>query len=310
MSLDLITPEYLHKDELQYELEARGLSTEGSNVATLRSVFRTSRDLKENVDILATNKIFKDPVSALSFCRQRFNQIKDLVENTDLACITVDFPRYVHRLRHLATRLRHLLEFAKLGSDMRPAVLEFQEELHRLSVKTVDEFRTAGYIQPDQDQTTDTTLPHMTEGRSVYYRPSELARSEVLAAPCSQVSAQLPSSRQILAVPSGDNLTRSGAPGVFAKVPNPIQKMFQNLPVTDGLQVDSRITFLRVLVRMQYMSPAFGTPYTTKDRTVHLNVIISRCLWSRRDSLNSPQIPVSPSCSQSQPILTSYTLLS
>jgi hypothetical protein len=48
MSLDLITPEYLHKDELQYELKARGLSTEGSNVAILRSLFRPSRDLKEN----------------------------------------------------------------------------------------------------------------------------------------------------------------------------------------------------------------------------------------------------------------------
>jgi hypothetical protein len=96
MSLDLITPEYLHKDELQYELQARGLLTEGSNVAILRSLFRTSRDLKENSDILATNEIFKDPVSAFSFCRQHFNQIKDLVENMDLACITIDFTHYVH----------------------------------------------------------------------------------------------------------------------------------------------------------------------------------------------------------------------
>jgi hypothetical protein len=168
MSFDLIMPEYLHKDELQYELEARGLSTEGSNVANLRYLFRTSRDLKENSDILATNEIFKDPVSALSFSRQRFNQIKDLVENTDVACITVDLPRYVHRLRHLATRLRHLLQFAKLGSDMRPAVLEFQDELHRLIAKTVDELRTAGYVQPNQDQITDTSQPHMTEGRPVY----------------------------------------------------------------------------------------------------------------------------------------------
>jgi hypothetical protein len=125
----LVTPEYLHKDELQYELEARGLSTEGSNVAILGSLFRTSSDLRENSDILATNEIFKDPVSAFSFCRQRFNQIKDLVVNTDLP--------------HLATRLRHLLQFAKLGSDMRPAVLEFQEELHCLAAKTVDELRPA-----------------------------------------------------------------------------------------------------------------------------------------------------------------------
>jgi hypothetical protein len=205
---------------------------------------------------LATNKIFKDPVSAFSFCRQRFNQIKDLVENTDSACITVDFPRYVYRLRHLA-HLRHLLEFAKLGSDMRPAVLEFQE-LHSFTAKTVDESRAAGYIQPDQHQTTDTSLPHMTEGRSVYHIPSKLAHCEVLAAPCSQVSVQLPSPSQIQAVLIGNNLTSLGAPYVFAKIPNPVQKMFEKLPVTDGLQVASLISFLRVLVRIQCMSPTFG----------------------------------------------------
>jgi hypothetical protein len=98
----------------------------------------------------------------------------------------------------------------------------------------------------------------MTAGRSVYHIPSELARSEALAAPCSQVSAQSPSPGQIQAVPVGDNLTRLGAPYVFAKIPNPVQKMFEKLPVTDVLQVSSLIIFLRVLVRMQYMSPAFG----------------------------------------------------
>jgi hypothetical protein len=121
---------------------------------------------------------------------------------------------------------------------MRPAVLEFQEELHRFIAKMADELRTAGYVQPDQDQTTDTSLPHMTEGRPVYHVASELLRSDVLAAPCSQESAQLLSPSQIQAVPTRDNLTRLGAPCVFPKIPNPIRKMFENLSVTDGLQVD------------------------------------------------------------------------
>jgi hypothetical protein len=33
-------PEYLHKDELSYELEIRGINTEGLNVADLRCIFR------------------------------------------------------------------------------------------------------------------------------------------------------------------------------------------------------------------------------------------------------------------------------
>jgi hypothetical protein len=82
-----LTAEHLHKDELQYELEARGVSIESSNVATVRTIFRTSRDLKENSATLANNEILKDPASVLSFCRQRFNQIKDLVDNTTLVAV-------------------------------------------------------------------------------------------------------------------------------------------------------------------------------------------------------------------------------
>jgi hypothetical protein len=222
MSLDSITPEYLHKDELQYELEARGVPTEGSNVATLRSLFRTSRDLEENSEILANNEIFKDPAYVLSFCRQRFYQIKDLVDNTDSSCINVDFPRYLHRLRHLATRLRHLLQFAKLGSDMRSSVPEFHDELHCFIAKIVDELSTAGYSQPDQDQITGTSLPCMTEGGSVYHIADDLARSRLPAAPFSHFNAQLQSSSQVQATPIDDSSTRLRAPCVFAKISNPI----------------------------------------------------------------------------------------
>jgi hypothetical protein len=97
MSAEPTMAEYLHKNELQYELEFRGVSTEGLNVAALRSVFRTSRDLKENVELLTNSDKLKDPASILSFCRDRFNQIKDLFDNTDSSRINVDLPRYLHR---------------------------------------------------------------------------------------------------------------------------------------------------------------------------------------------------------------------
>jgi hypothetical protein len=40
MSSEHTMPEYVHKDEMQYELEVRGVSTEGLNEAVLRSVFK------------------------------------------------------------------------------------------------------------------------------------------------------------------------------------------------------------------------------------------------------------------------------
>jgi hypothetical protein len=200
----------------------------------------------------------KNPASVLSFCRQRFTEIKDLVDNTDSSGINVDFPHYVHRLRHLVTRLRHLLQFVKLGSDIRPSVPEFQDEFHRLIAKIVDELGTAGYIHPDQDQIIGIPLPPITEGSPVYNSVNDLAHAKLIAAPSSLLSAQVPSGSQVQAIPIRDCLTQLGAPCIFDKLPHPIQKMFENFPVTDGLQVDSLIIFLRVLGRIWYIAPAFN----------------------------------------------------
>ncbi|XP_033607479.1 uncharacterized protein LOC111864806 [Cryptotermes secundus] len=46
MTSEPLLPEYLHKDELQYELAARGILTEWLNVAALRSLLRTSQDVE------------------------------------------------------------------------------------------------------------------------------------------------------------------------------------------------------------------------------------------------------------------------
>jgi hypothetical protein len=141
---------------------------------------------------------------------------------------------------------------------MRSSVPEFHDELHCFIAKIVDELRTAGYIRPDQDQITGTSMLCMTEGESVYHIADDLARSRLPAAPFSHFNAQLPSSSQFQAIPIDDSSTRLRAPCLFAKISNPIQKMFENFPVTDGLQTYSLISFLRVLVQIQYMAPVFG----------------------------------------------------
>jgi hypothetical protein len=79
-----ILPEYLLKDELQYELEARGVSTAGLDVAALRSIFRKSRHLKEDSVVLGNTDLLLDHEAVLVFCQDRLYQIKDLVENTDV----------------------------------------------------------------------------------------------------------------------------------------------------------------------------------------------------------------------------------
>jgi hypothetical protein len=126
MASTVILPEYLHKDELQYELEVRGLPTAGLDVAALRSVFRKSRHLKEDPVVLGITDLLLDHEAVLAFCQDTFNQIKDLVENTDVCRISVDFPRYLHRLRHLANRLGHLLQYEDLEAELQSSAQELE----------------------------------------------------------------------------------------------------------------------------------------------------------------------------------------
>jgi hypothetical protein len=121
----------------------------------------------------------------------------------------------------------NLLQFAKLGNDMRSSVPEFQDELHRLKAKIVDELGTAGYNHPDQDQIIGIPPPSVTECRPVYHLANDLARFKLLAAPSNHFDAQLPSGSQVQAIPIDYSLTRLGAPCVFAKLPRPIQKLFK-----------------------------------------------------------------------------------
>jgi hypothetical protein len=125
-----IVPEYLHKDQLSYELEVRGISTEGLNVSDLRSIFRKSRDVKEDPTACTSSEIFRAPDNVLIFCQERFQLIKDLVEITDSSSVIIYFSRYLQRLRHVSTRLRLLLQCGKLASELRSDAVKLQENVH------------------------------------------------------------------------------------------------------------------------------------------------------------------------------------
>jgi hypothetical protein len=48
-------------------------------------------------------------------------------------------------------------------------------------------------------------------------------------------------------------------PFAFAKLPNPVQKLLQDFPVADGLEVGTLLTWLRVLISIRDMNGALGT---------------------------------------------------
>jgi hypothetical protein len=157
-----------------------------------------------------------------------------------------------------------VFQCASLTSKMRDSVLAFQEELQRSVGEIAGELRMAEYNQPASGSTTCTVPALMVEGRPepipnspVRGLDGALTRPNLTPGDGGFQNTQLPS------IDSSHSVLRHGTssgpqgPFDFAKLPNPMYKMFESLSVTDGLHLDSFITFFRVFVRIRYMAPAF-----------------------------------------------------
>ena len=264
-----VVPEFLYKDELTYELEIRGIRTEGLNVAELRSLFRKSRQVMENLDACTSSDILLAPDKVVSFCLDRFQQIKNLVENTDSSSIALDFPRYLHRLRHLSTRLRHLLQSSKLEPDVRVDMVKFQEEVGQYMQHMMVQVESLQQSTSLGDQPAAVPLLKVQDpAPSVLDSPivqsgTHLTLSNPTPGICLPPQAQsLCSSHVIPPVVNYDSSSLGGSSQV-ARLPNPVYKMSESLCVTNGLNVSELVVFLRASVR----NSASASSNSTRVRT-------------------------------------------
>ena len=267
MTSEPMLPEYLHKDELQYELAARGISTERLNVAALRSLLRTSRDVEENTELLSSMKCLKDPAGTISLYREKFLQIRELVDNTDSSRIALDFPRYLHRLVHLGTRLRHFLQFGGAAPEFEASAQTLREQLDGLLADINTSLLRDERVAPAPGPSGSTNSPQGDQGRlkATFHLPGGVDEE-----PLNPTSSLVDGVSQGHGQPALSNLLASGGPFcppgmvnptfVFAKLPNPVQRMFEGLSPTDGLHLGNLIKFLRVLVRIRESLVVFQVP--------------------------------------------------
>jgi hypothetical protein len=99
MSTKPLSPEFLHTDELQYQLQTCDIPVTDLGVAELPSAFGSSRDTEVNLPLLNNTDILLDSFKYIVLCSVKFKVLSDLIENTNTSFITADFPQFTHRLR-------------------------------------------------------------------------------------------------------------------------------------------------------------------------------------------------------------------
>jgi len=111
-----MNPNYLLKDELQYELSARGISGD-SDVQTLRKLFRSLVAEKVPVDLrnLSTQSVEEHCKNVLRTRYWSCMQALITQQKSELALLT---PRFRTRLSHLGGSLLHLTELDPSASGI------------------------------------------------------------------------------------------------------------------------------------------------------------------------------------------------
>jgi hypothetical protein len=150
---------------------------------------------------------------------------------------------------------------------MRLSVPDFQDQLQRFMADVADKLRTVEHIQPAQNLSAN-ILPPVSDrteplpNSSDYYLGDNSGRPDFTITPPSDQHTSLIRDDWGQPASSNGSLTHLATPFVFAKLPNPVHSMFTNLAVTDGFQPDNLINFLRIVVRIRSVAPAFGLSNT------------------------------------------------
>jgi len=147
---------FLLKDELQYELSARGISSD-SDVQTLRKLFRSVEAEEVQVDLL---NLSTQCVEDLYECVvNKTLQMQALItqQKSELALLT---PRFRTRLSHLRGRLLHLTELDRSASGIATSKYQqVRDRLHNIEIilAKMDVADRTGKETEEGDDTSNTT---------------------------------------------------------------------------------------------------------------------------------------------------------
>ena len=186
-------------------------------------------------------------------------------------CRTSARPDYrdctVHEESNVCVSYRHSnilsLFIGNISWKRRADTVNFKEEIHQYMQYMIAQVDSLQKSHPPGDQPAAVSFLKVQATAPSDFNKAEFQSRTHLTAPKLTPDMCLPSQEQPLSpsqvVPLVVNCDSSTSGGSlhFANLPNPVHKMFESLHVTDRLIVSELIEFLRALVRLQLMAPAF-----------------------------------------------------
>lgn len=231
-----INPDFLISREVEFEICLRGeepASSAEEKRKQLRGLLRSGKAL------VSEGEIKLEPGTDLEWCRERAGEllasVGDLGESPDLKCRTAFRLRL--GLEHMERRLAFWSQIPDADNKwaFRPLLTQVREGLLKLSPKETDGTSDEGTLdnQGSELQTSTTEAP-----------PNLVAPSVVPAHRDDSLTGQN-------AIAVATPMTMSQGSVSYNRLPNPLGTILQQLPTTDGVEVNELLQFLGVLLRVR-----------------------------------------------------------
>lgn len=242
-----MNPNYLLRDELQYELASRGLNSSG-DVQFLRKILRVV--LADGVPSLASylaqssfDDLYRCACSKLGELEALYNQL----EKGALPPVS----RMRTRIAHFWNRIRHL-------EDLCPEVAGNQrDEVSSLAARLAAVERE--FLLPGNDvcDLASEDGEQQPNGNTTEGREQDMPK-DGLGISANTVSSEADQQLRGRAFSShfcvGRDAVTQFNSSIFSKLPHPIEGLLKRLPRINGLQVDQLLVFLTEVIRIRDLS--------------------------------------------------------
>lgn len=247
-----IKVDFLLKDEISYELWCRGVSfPENETVERLRKILRSS--LKNNLEVSYKNLQSKITlVSEVELIKKKVFEIQSNYVELNSDSRIQDIVRAENKIAHCKFRIENLLKFqlteeqTTILKEQLGVVTEFLNKVKSLSLKeNVKEsfIRKMSDSNEEEERFID-IVDHVVQNSSNEQNDVFLEKSDI-----HKVNSVHSLPENISKPPNVASLVFDS--NLYNKLPNPIEKYLSNLKISDGLDINELLVFIKTMLKMK-----------------------------------------------------------
>jgi hypothetical protein len=246
----MLNPNYLLKDELQYELLIRSIKSE-AEVQTLRTLFRTAVIENVAVNLNEMSELYVQELYQTIVCKVA--ELRNIVASESAETVTL-VPRLRAKIFHVQERLRHLKITNQASGNISSDELQQQQHLLEAVADDLNKMEAAqsssptrGEQPPNKDESRDEAVTKTTAPDCAAWLEPFPGGENAVAQDTDATTRTAVQQRDN----SGSGSTQVFTPHFYQRLPHPLSNLIKELEIVDGTKVRQLCDFLLKVLKIK-----------------------------------------------------------